>query len=81
MKNSKYLEWLRKQPCHMCGSQAEPHHCIEHGGTAKRNYDEYCVPLCRTHHNFIHNNPGLFQVKKLMNIAESYSERYKNESV
>ena len=62
-KNAKYLAWIRQQPCAICGRPAEPHHIIgvgHLGGMGKKAPDTMCMPLCREHHNEIHNAPAMW---------------------
>ena len=53
-KNKDYLAYIRKQPCAICGSPAEPHHVRRErwgAGTGKKPHDYVTVPLCRYHHD------------------------------
>ena len=55
MKLPQYLSWLRLQPCLCCGRRpVNPHHCSSEG-TAKRNHDQICVPLCFDCHRAVHD--------------------------
>ena len=75
MKDEKYLNWIRKQPCMLCnadGSQA--HHCGSFG-TAKRNYDEDTIPLCYKHHKEAHKNP-VWSKEVLAPMATKYRKKY-----
>jgi len=59
---SKYIEFIRKQPCLVCGSTpCDPDHLEARGmGGAKSSYKDYsCVPLCREHHSERHRY-GIF---------------------
>ena len=59
LSSKKYLEYIRKQPCLVCGSQpCDPDHLEARGmGGANRDgkKDYSCVPLCRYHHTERHN--------------------------
>lgn len=50
--DGKYLNWLRKKPCHLCGSGvAEAAHIrIGLTGMGRKPDDAKAVPLCRAHH-------------------------------
>jgi hypothetical protein len=53
-RNEAYLEWLREQPCALCGhSPAEPAHGPMNGAGSK-GPDAEAVPLCRLHHAEMH---------------------------
>ncbi|MCG9536678.1 DUF968 domain-containing protein [Providencia huaxiensis] len=68
MKNPKlkcwvsptYLQWVKSQPCCICGSIADDaHHIIGYGlgGIGTKGHDFYVIPLCRVHHSELHQDP------------------------
>ncbi|HHN8388108.1 DUF968 domain-containing protein [Morganella morganii] len=61
-----YLQWVKKQPCCVCGQQADdPHHIIGHGagGMGTKAHDIFTIPLCRIHHNELHRDPAAWEAK------------------
>ena len=58
--SKKYLEYINKKPCTVCGqTPVDPHHmeAVGMGGANRDGYKDYsCVPLCRYHHTEYHNN-------------------------
>lgn len=48
-KNKQYLEYIRKQPCVICGHKSVPHH-TEAGGMGMKCSDYRTIPLCNQHH-------------------------------
>ena len=47
----EYRLWIKSLPCILTGLRpVDPHHCYPGGATAKRNHDEWLVPLHRTQH-------------------------------
>lgn len=62
-KNKKYLEWVRQQPCVICGRQAEPHHVKGVGGLSGAGLkapDWATMPLCHDHHMEMHRDSTLW---------------------
>ncbi|WP_243421483.1 DUF968 domain-containing protein [Morganella morganii] len=62
----KYLQWVKSQPCCVCGQQADdPHHIIGHGtgGTGTKTHDIFTIPLCRIHHDELHRDPAAWEAK------------------
>ncbi|MEL5710154.1 DUF968 domain-containing protein [Serratia bockelmannii] len=60
VEDSKYTRWVKTQPCCSCGARADdPHHIIGHGfsGMATKPCDYLTIPLCRTCHRNLHDNP------------------------
>jgi len=59
-----YLDWVREQPCMICGSApSEPHHIKGVGhfsGTGMKAPDYLAMPLCRQHHMMMHRTPGIW---------------------
>lgn len=53
-RDNKYLDWLRGQPCEICGQEGEPHHVRRlywDAGMAIKPHDYVCISLCRKHHD------------------------------
>ncbi|AVK38752.1 DUF968 domain-containing protein [Morganella morganii] len=62
----KYLQWVKSQPCCVCGQQADdPHHIIGHGtgGTGTKAHDIFTIPLCRIHHDELHRDVNAWERK------------------
>lgn len=68
-KNSKYLEFIRRQHCCYCGNpNTVAHHVRDKeylhkdfvGGTSLKPFDEVSIALCTTHHQDAHS-PGKFE--------------------
>lgn len=58
-ENAKYTQWVKRQPCCGCGSQADdPHHITGNGmgGMATKAHDLFAIPLCRRCHDELHAN-------------------------
>ena len=51
-RSKAFLDFVRNQPCIVCGDRAEPHHAFGKV-IGKKGSDLFCVPLCRGHHNEI----------------------------
>lgn len=52
-RNSKYLDWLRKQKCVVSGDPAQCAHHIRlgtNGGTSLKPSDYFCIPLLNEYH-------------------------------
>nr|WP_108478952.1 DUF968 domain-containing protein [Providencia alcalifaciens] len=59
-ENVKYLQWLKSQPCCVCGATADDaHHIIGYGqgGIGTKAHDLFTIPLCRVHHSELHKDP------------------------
>ncbi len=58
MENAAYLNWIRKQPCSICGDDTviHAHHLIGdgEGAMALKNWDITAMPLCPHHHAELH---------------------------
>lgn len=55
--STAYLEFIRAQPCVVCGRiPCQPHHVRTHGnhGVGKKPGDHFCIPLCPTCHRNVH---------------------------
>ncbi|MDY0433568.1 DUF968 domain-containing protein [Pasteurella multocida] len=66
IRSEKWLRWVKSQPCVCCGKQADdPHHLINQGGgiMGSKADDMDCIPLCRIHHNELHQNVKEFERK------------------
>ncbi len=58
--NDKYLQWVKSQPCCVCGATSDDaHHLIGHGqgGMGTKAHDLFTIPLCRIHHSELHKDP------------------------
>ena len=84
-ENKKYLEYIRTQPCAVCGNNAEPHHVREQipqeyaGGMGLKPYDLLTIPLCREchvkeHMGDLNINPHVEVMKHLIRYIESEDE-------
>lgn len=65
-ENTAYLSWVKSQSCACCGQAADDaHHLIGwgQGGVATKAHDIFTIPLCRKHHNELHNDPVKFERK------------------
>lgn len=60
IRSSKYLAWVRDQPCIICQDRAEPHHLIglSGGRMGSKECDLMTMPVCRVHHERIHADAG-----------------------
>ena len=57
-RNRKYIAWVATKPCLFCGAQSgPPHHDREIGpcGMGTKPSDTYCLPVCASCHDHIHN--------------------------
>jgi len=68
-----YLEKIRRIPCLICRSEAEPHHlkAIGMGRDRKKDLIEHltAIPLCRKHHTEIHTlGQKTFEEKHKINL-------------
>lgn len=63
-RSRKYLDWVKAQPCVICGAPADdPHHLVGLGGLSGMGLtapDQYVMPVCRFHHDEIHRTPELW---------------------
>lgn len=62
--NEKYTRWVKKQPCMCCSQQADdPHHIIGYGmgGMGTKAHDLFVIPLCRRHHDELHQDVAAFE--------------------
>jgi hypothetical protein len=60
-RSKKYLDWVKTQPCCVCKAPADDAHHIKGlghlSGVGLTAPDQYVMPMCRTHHHWIHANP------------------------
>ena len=53
-----YIEWIREQNCAVCQAppRSDPHHKIGdgHGTMGGKSPDVLLIPLCRKHHDQLH---------------------------
>lgn len=63
-RNRNYLDWVKEQPCVLCGAPADdPHHLkgIGHmSGAGLTAPDWAVIPVCRGCHNRFHDEPALW---------------------
>lgn len=62
----KFTRWVKTQPCECCRRPADdPHHIISHGmgGMATKAHDLFVIPLCRAHHDMVHERTKEFEAK------------------
>lgn len=64
-RSRRYLDWVKQQPCVMCGAPSDdPHHIISVGGMSGMGMtapDSMAMPVCRPHHDEIHRTPELWE--------------------
>lgn len=46
----RYLDWIRMQPCAVCGSWGSEAHHAGHHGYGEKASDWTAIPLCAAHH-------------------------------
>jgi len=81
-KSKKYLDYVRKQPCLICGYPSEAHHVKTKGAGG---CDAWTVPLCRLHHSGCHHfgkdtffeRHGLDVYEELFKMTKGYIEANK----
>jgi|TARA_R110000796_G_scaffold8086_2_gene27004 hypothetical protein len=57
IRSKKYLAYIRKHPCLICGTtEVQAHHLrhADHRGWGMKNGDEWAVPICPEHHMDCH---------------------------
>jgi len=63
-RSKSYLKWVSSLPCVICGAPADDaHHIIgigKLGGMGTKAPDSFTMPVCRGHHNEIHQSPDLW---------------------
>jgi hypothetical protein len=67
----EYLDFIRQNPCIVCGRRAEPHHMKTRGAGGS---DFLAVPLCREHHTEIGHGTLNFLVKYKIDIRATIFE-------
>lgn len=66
VEDSKYTRWVKSQKCLGCGARADdPHHIIGHGlgGMGTKPSDYLTIPLCRTCHRNLHDDPAAWEAE------------------
>ncbi|WP_336062457.1 DUF968 domain-containing protein [Serratia sp. 201] len=66
VEDSKYTRWVKTRPCCGCGARADdPHHIIGHGlgGMGTKPSDYLTIPLCRTCHRKLHDDPAAWEAE------------------
>ncbi len=66
VEDSKWTCWVKTQPCCACGATADdPHHIIGHGlgGMGTKPCDYLTIPLCRTCHRNLHDDPAAWEAE------------------
>lgn len=59
LRDKKYLAYVRSHPCLICGGASDAHH-LTHAqprGVSLKTGDQFAVPLCRRHHDDLHQSP------------------------
>lgn len=80
VRNKKYRDWVKTLPCCECGAPADdPHHIINAGesGMGTTACDLLTMPLCRTHHTWMHNGNKEMLDDQWKNIAKTLQEAVK----
>lgn len=66
-RSRAYLDWVKRQPCVLCGKPADdPHHLKGTGnlsGAGLTAPDWAAMPVCRAHHDDIHRAPALWPMQ------------------
>ncbi len=63
-ENTKYTQWVKRQPCCGCGEGADdPHHITGNGfgGMATKAHDLFVIPLCRRCHDSLHEDVAAWE--------------------
>ena len=57
VRDQKYLQLVRQEPCLLCGKVSEAHHIMyaEPRGVGLKVGDNWVVPICHIHHMQIHH--------------------------
>jgi hypothetical protein len=58
-RNKSHLRFVAREPCLVCGRKpCDPHHLrfAQRRALSRKVSDEFCVPLCRTHHRELHRS-------------------------
>lgn len=81
-EDRKYSDWIRRQPCAMCGTREgiEQHH-KSGAGMGLRSHDWYSMPLCHNcHHVRLGEMPKEQRREFEFNAALGHRERYMQET-
>lgn len=66
MKSGRYLNWVKSQPCVVCGCEpaGDAHHLIGQGDgiMGGKVSDLRTFPLCRKHHDELHQDPKRWEL-------------------
>lgn len=65
-KSKKFEEWVRTQPCVICGDEAEPHHIKGVGqlsGVGLKAPSWAVMPMCHMHHANLHDDPSMWDAQ------------------
>jgi hypothetical protein len=78
-RSEKYLAFVRKHPCIVCGrdDEIQAHHIRigSNSGTGLKPSDYRAIPLCQTHHAESHQyGEATFIEKYKLNIGEIFFE-------
>ena len=77
LRDSKYLDYVRKRGCVICGGEAQAHHLqrAQPRAMGRKTGDQYTVPLCPAHHFELHDlgDETLFWALQGIDVME-YSE-------
>jgi len=68
-RNKNYLNWIKTQPCCLCGRESEPHHIKGTGnwsGAGLKADDILVMPVCHLHHQLIHDHPLQFPQEQMI---------------
>jgi hypothetical protein len=63
IRDKEHLKFVARQPCLICGRQpADAHHLrfAQPRAVGMKVSDEFTVPLCRTHHRYLHQTGNEF---------------------
>ncbi|WP_193160013.1 DUF968 domain-containing protein [Serratia ureilytica] len=66
VEDSKYTRWVKSQKCLGCSARSDdPHHIIGHGlgGMGTKPSDYLTIPLCRTCHRKLHDDPAAWEAE------------------
>lgn len=59
-RSKKYMAHIRSKPCLICGGPSQAHHLTyaEARMMGRKNGDNWCVPVCHSHHHQLHHFAG-----------------------
>ena len=86
LRDKQYQAWVRQQPCLVCYQtpcQAHHHRSSVNSGIGIKPGDDWCVPLCASHHSELHWEgvkifSDKYEIDFLFEILK-LRRRYKNE--